>query len=392
MSLAESLERAAVALPEHADAIRPANGDPLQLLAALDAAGAQRVLTWLLGNESEQAAELAAAWLDEPGGADIVAGIPEADLPKPGRKRLRRLHHQLRSRGVAVAAAARAPEPKVARLPSLDESIDRAFVSALDGRGACMLHVLRSHPGGGARIFEAALDEERGVLDFRVYRSGRSQVGELVRELQRGGSLASVEVEPAAGLALLARVAAAHPVRRPLPRPFVEWRGRLFERGVPPAPTPGEQARSALAGAVPTREDLERAAHLAREGDIGPWPPAAERIESAIATIRSQVEAGPTEARESRITAALAAVAEQVYAGPGGATTASRLEESAYVFWRRDREADARACLAAAAAFRESPAAAGVVARALLEVLFAPLLADLRGKRDEAPSPAPEQE
>lgn len=255
-----------------------------------------------------------------------------------------------------------------------------------------MLHVLRSHPGGGARIFEAALDEERGVLDFRVYRSGRSQVGELVRELQRGDSLASVEVEPAAGLALLARVAAAHPVRRPLPRPFVEWRGRLFERGAPPGPTPGEQARSALGVAVPAREDLERAAHLAREGDIGPWPPAGERLETAIATIRSQVEAGPTDARESRIEAALAAVAEQVYAGQEGATTASRLEESAYVFWRRDREADARACLAAAAAFRESPAAARVVARALLEILFAPLLADLRGKRDEAPSPAPEQE
>ena len=36
MSLAESLERAAVEMPEDADAIRPANGDPSRLLEVLE--------------------------------------------------------------------------------------------------------------------------------------------------------------------------------------------------------------------------------------------------------------------------------------------------------------------------------------------------------------------
>jgi hypothetical protein len=254
-----------------------------------------------------------------------------------------------------------------------------------------MLHVLRSNPAGGARIFEATLDEERGVLDFRVYRTGRSQLGELVRELRRGGGLASVEVEPAAGLCLLARVAAAHPARRPLPRPFLEWRGRIFEAGPASGLTPGEQARAAL-GAVGTSEDLERAARLAREGEIGPWPPGSEALEAAITAIRQRSEASAADEREAGLAAALAEVADRIYTGTGGAVMASRLEESAYVFWRRDREADARACLAASAAFRESPAAAEVVARALLETLFAPLLSDLRGKQDAEPAPGSSQE
>ena len=43
MSLAEALERAATALPDDADAICPANGDPLVLLDRLDDESAVRV-------------------------------------------------------------------------------------------------------------------------------------------------------------------------------------------------------------------------------------------------------------------------------------------------------------------------------------------------------------
>jgi len=44
MSLADSLESAAEALPEDAQQIRPANGDPFQLLEHLDSGAGGRVL------------------------------------------------------------------------------------------------------------------------------------------------------------------------------------------------------------------------------------------------------------------------------------------------------------------------------------------------------------
>ncbi len=81
MSLAGALERAAEALPSEADAIRPANGDPRRLLAALAPEGAARVLAALLEREEEEAEELLDAWLVEPGGVAAVLAVDEASLP-----------------------------------------------------------------------------------------------------------------------------------------------------------------------------------------------------------------------------------------------------------------------------------------------------------------------
>ena len=47
MSLSEVLEAAAIALAGDAEAIRPANGDPVRLLASLDSDAAARVLGWI---------------------------------------------------------------------------------------------------------------------------------------------------------------------------------------------------------------------------------------------------------------------------------------------------------------------------------------------------------
>ena len=65
---------------------------------------------------------------------------------------------------------------------------------------------------------------------------------------------------------------------------------------------------------------------------------------------------------------------EQVYEPDLGECTARRLDETAYVFWRRDRLGDARACLAAATAFRDRTPDFRDLGRAMLEVVLAPVL------------------
>ena len=101
VGLPEALERAASVLQKDADAIRPANGDPVALLHALGDAAAADVLTWLLENEPAAGSELAEAWAEEPDrGLQTILGIDPASLPKGARKGLRRVLHRLRSRGV----------------------------------------------------------------------------------------------------------------------------------------------------------------------------------------------------------------------------------------------------------------------------------------------------
>jgi hypothetical protein len=392
VGLAEALERAASALPDDADAIRPANGDPVQLFRALDEQASRRVLAWLLQNEPSAGEELATEWAEDAEGAGrVVLGIDLEDLPKVARKALRRVLHRLRSQGVAVPEPAR--PAMVATLPPVDDSLREGRVSGLDPRGARVVYLAVDHPGGGVRLFEAVIDELHGVLDFEVYNTGRSRVRKLFKELSQEGPRQHAETPPGAVHALLSRAAAAQPAQRPLPRGFREWRSRLTEPGDDPR-TPGELARDALGGQAVERDAaLAQVKKWVEAGSLGPWPPAPERAReaaNAIAEASKGVVVVSAAARREQVERALDEAAEKLFDEAFRECTARRFEESAYVLWKGGREDDARMSLATATVFREAPVADNPVARAMLEAVFAPLLAEARaeasGEADAAPS------
>jgi hypothetical protein len=380
MSLASALENAASALPELSDAVRPANGDPAKLLANLDEAGAARVLEWLLSHESTAGAELAAAFLDVPEGAAALLALRGADLPKEGRKVLRRALHRMRSRGEDVSDQ---PTPRVAHLAPMADPLGGAFVSALDPSGARLLVLLEPHPSGGARLFEIVLDEARGVLDFHAFVTGRSKARSFVRELKRRQRWAVVDVPRSAVETLLARAAGPGADRAAPPRAFGEWRSRLTTPE-PGSRCPGEIAREAL-GENGGSVALERAVALVREQGIGPWPPAKEHLEKLVSSLREAAEGRVIvsgAARLERIEAALVDCVSSTFSAGQTQYTVQRLRESAYVFWKSDREEDAHACLAAAREFEEAALERNPVARALVEEMLAPALESLRQQED----------
>lgn len=375
VGLPEALERAASALAADADAIRPANGDPGALLAELRPEAAVRVLRWLLEHEPEDGAELAEEWCeDTEGGAAAVLSVEEAGLPKPGRKTLRRIRHRLRSRGVEVPEAA--PAPTVATLPKVEEAFDAAVLSPLDPRGHRAAFLVTSHPSGGARVFELVLDEVEGVLDCRVYSAGRSKVREFLKEFEGQGSAVSAPSESVR--AWIARVAEAQRPGRPAPRMFSEWRGELT-RSSAGTSTPGELVREAL-GATEAPAALERAVTLARESQIGPWPPLPELLQELVEKLdelgKSTLVVSPA-ARREQSDGVLEEALPRIYAEPHAERTAARFEEAAYVLWKGGVEDDARACLAAAVAFRAGDPGANPVARVMLEVVLEPALRKL---------------
>jgi len=377
LGLAEALERAASALRAHARAIRPANGDPAQLLEALDPEGAAQVLGWLLANEPVDGEELAEAWAeDEEGGIAVIRRIDAESLPKPARKVLRRVQHRLRSRGVELPTEA--PAPVVAKLPPIEDTLTAAFVSPVDPLGTRAVYLVEPHPTGGARMFEVMLDVERGVAALEVYQAGRSQVRRFLRDIAHNPRFPSVEAPCASVQALVARAVSMQPADRPLPRGFGEWRSHV---ATPPesARTPGEIAAEAL-GAGSSPERVRRAIELIRTREIGPWPPPgavlqglAERLgESAKGKI---IVAEPV--RQQQVARILDEAAESAYAGPQAVRATACFRESAYVLWKTGREEEARAALAAAEAFEAGPEAWAPIARAMLEVALAPVLEKL---------------
>jgi len=170
VSLATALERAAEALPSEADVIRPANGDPVRLLAGLAPESAVRVLVSLLGDDVDAAEELLGAWLEEPAGVAALLAVEEDGLPKPARKLLRRAQHFLKSQGMRIEAPA--PAPTVAHLPKVEDELRVAAVSSPDPFGFCMAYLVEGHPSGGVRLFEVSFGEGQGIASVEVYAAG----------------------------------------------------------------------------------------------------------------------------------------------------------------------------------------------------------------------------
>jgi hypothetical protein len=385
IGLPEALERAASALPRAADAIRPANGDPGQLARELSGADASTVLAWLLEHEPAAGEELALAWAEDPETAGPVLRLSPESLPKPARKALRRALHHLRSRGMDVPAPA--PAATVATLAPLDEGIDEARVTAFDPHGVRIVYLASDRAGGGVRLFELALDEVRGVLEFEVYEAGRSRARRFLRDAAQRETWPAVPAPSASVRALIARAAAHQASDRSVPRQFGEWRTRLSE--VPAGTqTPGAIARDALAG---TAVDLALASGWVRDGGLGPWPPPIERVQPLIEKldeIAKSVVIVTGAARREQVDRAVEDSLDAIYAGDERGRIADLFEETAYVWWRSGREADARQAVAVAADFRERAARENPVARAMIERLLAPALTRARAEGGEAPAAA----
>lgn len=376
MSLPESLERAASELADLADQIRPANGDPHRLLSELGASEAGQLLTWVLTQEPEDAAELVESWGEDDAGVAILLAVSDDGIPKAGRKLLRKARHRLRSQGIAVKPAESAAPPK----RSLAVATDRwqaAHVSSPDFRGARMGYLVESHPAGGARLFEIRFDEGRGILDFKIYNAGRAKVRGFLRSLTAGSGQRLLEVDRDALRALVWRASQAQPNDRPLPTSFIEWRTRLFSDELEKESAPGDLARAAL-GNGELAASIEVLVEEVKSGSLGPWPPKTSWVGDWMDRGREAVEDLEGEIRATRIESWIDEVTASLEDETDQALIARHLDELAWVHWQAESEDEARRLLAVAAALATDASVSTALTRARVESLFAPFLTDLR--------------
>ena len=388
MSLAAALERAADALHDDADVIRPANGDPRRLLEELSAEAAARVLGWLLREAPDEADELLEDWEEDDAGVAVVLALSEDGLSKAGRKVLRRTRHRLRSRGVAGAEPA--PRPVVAALPAIEDDFAAGLVTGPDPTGLQLAYLVEADPSGGGRLFELTLDADRGVVDLRVYGSSRSRIRGFLREVAGRSGLSAVEAPPDSIRALVARVAERQATDRPEPGELSEWRSHVAGAPADAVP-PGALVASALSG-DPSPASLRQVVERVQNGEVGPWPAPASVLEPVVERIRSRAESKllvDATQRRQQADEALGESLGEVFTEAGAAATADRFRAAAYVHWRRDDEATAELYLSAAAAFEKLPVEDNPIARALLEATLAPLFASLEQDREPEEEAAP---
>ena len=194
----------------------------------------------------------------------------------------------------------------------------------------------------------------------------------------------SGEAPPEAVRALIARAATSQPGDRSVPHSFAEWRSRLTEAGSE-ARTPGTLAREALSDEAISGQAAAAVA-LIREGKLGPWPPSVAKLQRVAERIRESsrgriIVSKPQ--RSERVDTVLREAINELLDAASAERTALRFEEMAYVLWKSERTADARACLAAADELRQDRWSESPVVRALFERALAPLLEGLEQEERE---------
>ncbi len=91
-------------------------------------------------------------------------------------------------------------------------------------------------------------------------------------------------------------------------------------------------------------------------------------------------------ARREQVDRALDEAVDRVFEVAFASRTANRFEETAYILWRREALEDARACLAAAKAFRGPKAEFRELGRAMLEVVLEPTLKSIEQESQQTAS------
>jgi hypothetical protein len=224
-------------------------------------------------------------------------------------------------------------------------------------------------------LIVAALNETLGVVEFDVFNSGRSKIRQFIRDTTNRKEYPSVAAPVDSVQTLIHRIAGYHPGDRTLPRAFSDWRSRIKPDDA--LETPGELARRELAEPEDAEKAIERITGLVRDRKLGPWPTATE-ILAPIAESLGDASTGvvivsPT-ARQEQVDLAIDEAIDTVFDETFAARTAERFDESAYFYWQLDQIDDASACLAAATAFRNQDPGSRGIARAMLEVILAPVL------------------
>ncbi len=282
-----------------------------------------------------------------PSAADAVADLVEELTDKNLRTAARRAAHRLATRGIPPRQrAAAGPAPGV---PSA--TLYRAVASAYDGTGTRSLWLSADRPLGNAYRIVIQLNDVAGLAECEGRDTSRKRMAEQEAEMRGQDPAAWVELPLDYARQLVQEgVELARASGRTLPVHYALWALMISEPEAPFHEAMVCQEINAFEAQMhPTWQS--EAAQLFEQPEIESWfflpeqiKKWAERLEEAPAQ-RLVITPETEEARQARILRE--AIAELL---PPAALHGlrRRLEETAYIFSRTDRDLDARRAVAAA--------------------------------------------
>lgn len=308
-------------------------------------------LAWSGVGEVKLAAVEALGEVPAGAGAEALEEIARSKAEKDLRSSARRALHRLTAAGLHTPA-----RPGPGRRGVGTATLYRAIASAYDGMGTRVLWLAAERPLGGIYMVVLEVNDVGGLVDFDARDTTRKRFAEQEAEMRARDPMAWVElpldyarqlVEEALDLAR----GAGHgvPPHYAVWAPVVEGPAASFSEALVYQEISAFEARM-----HPTL--LAQAPLLFEQPEVEPWFFLPERVEKWARQVAEPPSARlviTPESEEGRHERLLREAIADLLPPPALRGLRRRLEETAYIFLRTDRQEDARRAVAAAVTIEE---------------------------------------
>lgn len=292
-------------------------------------------------------AESIGLWFS-PRSADLLHRLSAATPSKAVAKSIRKSIFRLRSRGIETEEISdRAPAVYHPPQPAASEG----FLTPIDSGGHRVVLLARPQIPQGMVAFSAAISDREGIVDFSGFETSRRNFHEyleIFRE-QYPGEVVEAHPDYCSGLIMEAAEIGQKKGTSPSPE-FLKWRPLMGSSPSPPL-------RPLIYGCLEEEDIKSRPELLARSASLfqlspfDTWFLEQEESKKYLALLKeasaSRLVLAPHQ-KEGRLIEIYQQAVHDLFDGPRRLLYRRRLEEMAYILWKKGQENETRVALAAA--------------------------------------------
>ena len=322
-----------------------------------------------------------------PQAADLLHRLAATAPSKTVSKAIRKSIFRLKSKGLPVEEFDDRP-PAVYHPPQPAGS--EGFLTSIDFTGKRMVWLARPQIPQGMAAFSALISDCEGIVDFNGLETTRKNFHEYLATFQERVPWEIVEADPEYCLGLIVEAAEIGQKQGQAPSPeFLKWRPLMGPApALPVKPLIYQYLRKEEAE---SRTDLlDRSASLLQAPSFQSWFLEKEESQKYLTLLQQASESRlvltPYQ-KESRVMEIHQQAVHELFDEPRRLLCRRRLEEMAYVLWKKGQENESRMSLAAAAGLEKE---SGILSPHpfLLELVkrsLASLIEEEKEKKDKEP-------
>ena len=284
-----------------------------------------------------------------PRAADLLHRLAAVTSFKAVSKSIRRSIFRLKSRGLDVQEISdRSPAVYHPPQPAASEG----FLSSVDSIGHRIVLLARPQIPQGVAAFSAAISDREGIVDFSGFETSRKNFHEYLQMFQEQHLGEFVEADPEYCFGLITEAAEIGQKKGAAPSAeFLKWRPLMGSS--PPLPLRPLIYRYLEEEEIKAHPELlDRSASLFLTSPFNTWFLEKEDSQKYLALLKeasaSRLVLTPYQ-KEARLMEIYQQAAHDLFDAPRRLLYQRRLEEMAYILWKKGLENEARITLAAAA-------------------------------------------